>query len=115
MKSYEELLNKLRIFRQERNWEKFHKPKDLAMAAAIEASELMEEFLWKTDDEVLKKVKKDKSRFADEIADTLVYLILLADDLQIDIYEAIENKLHKNAKKYPVEKCKGKSTKYNEL
>ncbi|MDD2998709.1 MAG: nucleotide pyrophosphohydrolase [Erysipelotrichia bacterium] len=115
MKTYNELLKKLRIFRQERNWEKFHKPKDLAMAAAIEAAELMEEFLWKNEEEVIAKVKHDKEKVADEIADTVVYLMLLADDLEIDMYDAIERKMQKNAAKYPVEKCRGKATKYTEL
>jgi NTP pyrophosphatase (non-canonical NTP hydrolase) len=115
MKTYHELLKKLMIFRQERNWEKFHKPKDLAMAAAIEAAELMQEFLWQTEEEVKQKVKNDKERFADEIADTVVYLMLLADDLGIDMFQAIENKLKKNAEKYPVEKCRGKATKYTNL
>jgi NTP pyrophosphatase (non-canonical NTP hydrolase) len=115
MKSYSDLLKKLIIFRQERNWEKFHKPKDLAMAAAIEAAELMEEFLWHSEDEVVKKIEASKERYADEIADTMVYLMLLANDLGIDMYSAIENKLGKNAQKYPVEKCKGKSTKYTQL
>lgn len=115
MKTYQELLKKLMIFRQERNWEKFHKPKDLAMAAAIEAAELMQEFLWQTEEEVKNKVKADKERFADEIADTAVYLMLLADDLGIDMYEAIENKMRKNSEKYPVDKCRGKSTKYTNL
>jgi NTP pyrophosphatase (non-canonical NTP hydrolase) len=103
------------IFRQERNWEKFHKPKDLAMAAAIEAAELMQEFLWQTEDEVKQKVSANKERFADEIADTVVYLMLLADDLGIDMFQAIENKMRKNAEKYPVEKCRGKATKYTNL
>lgn len=115
MKTYNDLLKKLRIFRQERNWEKFHKPKDLAMAASIEAAELMQEFLWKTDEEVTAKVKANPERFADEISDTVVYLMLLADDLGIDMYEAIENKMKKNAEKYPVEKCRGKATKYTNL
>jgi len=115
MKTYHELLKKLMIFRQERQWEKFHRPKDLAMAAAIEAAELMQEFLWKTDDEIATQVSKEKERFADEIADTCVYLMLLADDLGIDMYEAIENKMKKNAERYPVDKCRGKSTKYTNL
>lgn len=115
MKTYHELLQKLRIFRQERQWEQFHKPKDLAMAAAIEAAELMQEFLWQTEEEVKAKVKADKERFADEIADTVVYLMLLADDLGIDMYQAIENKMQKNSEKYPVDKCRGKATKYTNL
>jgi len=115
MKTYQELLKKLIIFRQERNWEKFHKPKDLAMAAAIEAAELMQEFLWKSDEEVTFEVTNNKRRFADEIADTVVYLMLLADDLGIDMYEAIDTKMKKNAERYPVEKCRGKSTKYTNL
>ena len=115
MKTYHDLLKKLIIFRQERHWEKFHKPKDLAMAAAIEAAELMQEFLWKTDEEVVSQVNKDKERFADEIADTVVYLMLLADDLGIDMYDAIERKMRKNAERYPVDKCRGKATKYTNL
>ncbi|KAF1080609.1 MAG: hypothetical protein GQF41_3019 [Candidatus Rifleibacterium amylolyticum] len=115
MKTYHELLKKLIIFRQERNWEKFHKPKDLAMAAAIEAAELMQEFLWKSDEEVTVEVTNNKQRFADEIADTVVYLMLLADDLGIDMYEAIDSKMKKNAERYPVDKCRGKSTKYTNL
>lgn len=115
MKTYHELLKKLRIFRQERNWEKFHKPKDLAMAAAIEAAELMQEFLWKTEDEVVAKTRSNPERYADEIADTVVYLMLLADDLGIDMFEAIENKMKKNAEKYPIDKCRGKATKYTNL
>lgn len=115
MKTYHELLQKLRIFRQERQWEQFHKPKDLAMAAAIEAAELMQEFLWQTEEEVKAKAKSDKERFADEIADTVVYLMLLADDLGIDMYQAIENKMRKNGEKYPVDKCRGKATKYTNL
>lgn len=115
MKTYHELLQKLRIFRQERNWEQFHKPKDLAMAAAIEAAELMQEFLWQDDEDVKNKIKNDQQRFADEIADTVVYLMLLADDLGIDMYQAIENKMLKNAAKYPIDKCHGKATKYTNL
>jgi NTP pyrophosphatase (non-canonical NTP hydrolase) len=115
MKTYNDLLKKLIIFRQERKWEPFHKPKDLAMAAAIEAAELMQEFLWQSDEEIKSKVKRNKERFADEIADTAVYLMLLSNDLDIDLYQAIENKMSKNAQKYPVDKCKGKATKYTDL
>lgn len=115
MKTYHDLLKKLIIFRQERNWERFQKPKDLAMAAAIEAAELMQEFLWKTEGEVVAQVSQDKQRFADEIADTVVYLMLLANDLGIDMYEAIDAKMKKNADRYPVDKCRGKSTKYTNL
>jgi len=115
MKTYHELLKKLIIFRQERHWEKFHKPKDLAMAAAIEAAELMQEFLWKSEEEINTQVSQHREKFADEIADTVVYLMLLADDLGIDIYDAIEAKMKKNAERYPVDKCRGRSTKYTDL
>jgi len=115
MKTYHELLKKLIIFRQERHWEKFHKPKDLAMAAAIEAAELMQEFLWKSEEEVAAEITSNKQRFADEIADTVVYLMLLANDLGIDMYAAIDSKMKKNAERYPVEKCRGKATKYTNL
>ncbi len=115
MEKFEKLLLKLRVFRQERDWEKFHKPKEVAMAAAIEAAELMEIFLWKNEEEIKRFIAKNRETVADEIADTAVYLMLLADDLGIDLLDAIEAKMKKNAEKYPVEKCKGRYEKYSEL
>ena len=109
------LIKKLLIFRQERDWKKFHKPKDLAMALSIESSELMEEFLWKSEPEVKKFVNESKQTIAYEMADVAVYLLLLANDLDIDLFSAINAKMKINAKKYPVNKCKGIATKYDKL
>lgn len=115
MERYNEVLKKLRAFRKSRDWEKFHTPKNLAMGISIEASELLLEFLWKTDAEVKEKLEAAPQSVIDEIADIATYLMLLSSDLNINIFDAIEQKMAKNAEKYPVEKCYGKATKYNEL
>jgi len=115
MKRYNEILAKLTEFRQERNWEQFHTPKNLSMGIAIEASELMQEFLWKTDEEITKLIAESPDSVADEIADIGAYLFLLSKDLNINVFDAIEQKMAKNAAKYPVNKCFGKATKYNKL
>jgi len=115
--NFQNILVRLKSFRKERNWKKFHDPKSVSEAIVIEASELLELFLWKEKKELKKELLKQNYReeIADEIADTMNFLILLADDLKIDLEEAIENKIAKNKKKYPIEKAKGKSTKYNKL
>lgn len=109
------LIQKLIDFRKKRDWEQFHNPKDLSMSIAIEAAELMEEFQWKTREEVDLHIKDNKEKIADEIADIMTYLLLLAHDLDIDIKGAVNSKMDKNELKYPVEKCKSKNTKYTHL
>jgi NTP pyrophosphatase (non-canonical NTP hydrolase) len=115
--SFQQVLKKIKKFRDERDWMQFHDPKNMATAVSIEASELLEHFLWKTPEEVEQylKNKKNKEEVSDEIADIMTYLIELADNLEIDIETAIENKMKKNAQKYPVEKAHGKADKYNKL
>ncbi|TKS57406.1 nucleotide pyrophosphohydrolase [Mesohalobacter halotolerans] len=103
------LILELLEFRQKRDWEQFHKPKDLALALSIEASELLECFLWKD----IKSA--NRSNIKNEIADILSYLLYLANDLDIDLEEATLSKIKQNEIKYPVSKSKGKSTKYNQL
>lgn len=100
-------------FRDDRDWKQFHNPKDLAAAIAIEASELQEHFLWKSKDESYWIGKSQDA--IDEFADIFNYLILYADTLDIDIEKAISNKIKENNLKYPVEKAKGNSDKYNKL
>ena len=116
-KSFESILKKIKKFRDERDWKKFHNPKDMAEAISIESSELLELFLWKTKEESLEfvKNKKNHEEISDEVADVMVFLIEFIDDCDIDIEKAIENKLQKNAKKYPVNKAKGIATKYTKL
>ncbi len=84
------------------------------MAISLEAGELMEHFLWKTPDEVEARIESHREEISDEIADVAVYLFELADNLGIDLLQAMENKMQKNAGKYPAEKVKGSSKKYSE-
>lgn len=109
MKNWEDLKNILVEFRNERDWEQFHNPKDLALALSIEVSELNELFLWKKSEEA------DVEKIKDELADVFAYAILLAERYNLDINEIVSNKVLKNAEKYPVAKAKGTSKKYNEL
>lgn len=111
----EQILQKIRAFRDERDWKQFHNHKDLAIALSIEASELLEHFLWKTPQEVDACAANKKEEIRDEIADIATYLFELADNLDIDLIAAMEQKLKKNAKKYPVHKAKGSNKKYTEL
>ncbi|WBV58215.1 nucleotide pyrophosphohydrolase [Chryseobacterium daecheongense] len=96
-------------FRDERDWQQFHNSKDLALALSIEASELLEVFLWKQNEDF------NRDKLEEELADVFMYGILLADKNKIDINNIILKKLHKNGEKYPVDKAKGKSDKYDEL
>jgi NTP pyrophosphatase (non-canonical NTP hydrolase) len=114
---WEPLLALLRTFRDDRDWKQFHHPKDLAAAIAIEAGELQEQFLWKTNDEVAADLAAPARRRAvvDEVADVLICTLLLADCLGIDIDRAVREKTAANAKKYPVSKARGTARKYTEL
>lgn len=109
---FDDLKTRLRLFAAERDWDQFHSPKNLAMALTVEAAELQEIFQWLTEAQSAELSPSDRERAADEIADVLLYLIRLADKLDIDIARAAVNKLAKNAEKYPVELAKGKARKY---
>lgn len=109
MSEIEELKAKIRAFRDARDWEQFHNSKDLALALSIEASELLELFLWKENEAA------DPQKMKEELADVLMYALLLADKHQLNIKEIIEDKIKANNQKYPVEKAKGTAKKYNEL
>jgi len=105
----------LEEFAKQRDWNKFHTPKNLAVALAVEASELLEVFQWLTDDEskTIANSDKDMELIRDELADIQIYLLRLAYKLNINIETAVESKLIKNALKYPVELSKGNAVKYN--
>ncbi|OJE49371.1 nucleotide pyrophosphohydrolase [Bacillus proteolyticus] len=107
-----ELTNKVIQFRDERNWKQFHNPKDLAISISLEASELLENFQWKSNEEAL---NKNMDNIKDELADVLIYSMLLANDLGFDVEEIVKNKIEKNNSKYPVEKAYGVKTKYTDL
>jgi NTP pyrophosphatase (non-canonical NTP hydrolase) len=93
----------------------FHDPKNLSISIVLEAAELLEHFQWKNKKEVEEHIKANREDVSDEIADIAMYLVELCDNLGIDLLEAMNKKLEKNAKKYPVEKAKGRATKYNKL
>lgn len=107
-----ETVNEINRFRDERNWRQFHNPKDLAISISLEASELLELFQWKTNEEVV-EAKADALK--EELADVLIYCSMLADDLGLDMDTIVMEKLKKNAAKYPVEKSRDNKRKYNEL
>ncbi|MFM9059760.1 MAG: nucleotide pyrophosphohydrolase, partial [Planctomycetaceae bacterium] len=112
-----QLVAAVRRFRDERDWAQFHTPKNLAAATAIEAAELQERFLWKTDAEVDRDLADAAKRagVADEIADVVMFAMLLADRLGIDLADAITAKLVANERKYPVKLARGNARKYTEL
>ena len=117
MDSWQDLTAIIRQFRDERDWSQFHTPKNLAAAIAIEAAELQEQFLWKTDKEIEKDLKGGRKRepVIEEIADVLMFALLLADRLDIDVAKAISDKLAANELKYPVALARGNARKYTEL
>lgn len=99
-------------YRDDRDWRQFHNEKDLAISISLEASELLELFQWKNPEEV---VQEDLISIKEELADVLIYSLMLASNLELDISEIIQEKLLKNNKKYPVSKSIGSNKKYNEL
>ena len=109
------LRDALRAFTAARNWQSFHSPKNLAMALSVEAAELLEVFQWMTEADSRNLEPAAKTAASEEIADVLLYLILLCDALGIDPVAAAERKMAANAQKYPVEKARGTSKKYTEL
>lgn len=112
MSEIEELTKLINKFREDRDWRQFHNPKDLAISLSIEASELLETFQWKNSEEAIGKNKLNIQR---ELADVIVYALMLSDDLDFDVKQIVESKLIENAKKYPVEKSKGSNEKYSSL
>ncbi len=115
MTDLEELQTAIIRFRDDRNWQQFHKPKDLAISLTLEATEFLEHFQWKTEEEFEKHFKEHGEDVEDELIDTLYWVLLIAHDLEIDITKAFERKMAKNAKKYPVKKATGNHSKYTEL
>jgi NTP pyrophosphatase (non-canonical NTP hydrolase) len=112
MNDFQILIDELVKFRDDRNWSQFHNTKDLAVAISIEASELNELFLWKTNEE---SELVDRNKLKEELADVLAFTLLLAGKHGFDIKEIVLEKIKKNGEKYPVEKSKGTARKYDEL
>lgn len=103
-----------RQFARERDWEQFHTPKNLAMALTGEAAELQEIFQWLTPEQSAQLDDRQRAHATEEIADVLLYLCRLADVLQIDLADAAQAKLQRNAEKYPAEQVRGSAAKYHE-
>jgi dCTP diphosphatase len=115
MSEIREITEKIKRFRDERDWMQFHDPKNMAVSIILEASELLEHFQWKTKEEVEQYVKQNNAGIQDEVADIALYLFELADNLGFSLKEAMEKKIKKNQAKYPIEKARGKHTKYDKL
>ena len=115
MKNINDLTKRIIAFRNARDWKQFHNPKDVALSLVLEATEVMEHFQWKSKREMKKYVIEKKSEIGEELADVLWWVLLMSYDLKIDVLNALEKKIKKNEDKYPVEKAKGKHTKYNKL
>ncbi|MBF8669715.1 hypothetical protein D3C76_803130 [compost metagenome] len=113
----EHIQQQLRVFAQERDWEQFHTPKNLASALAVEASELLEIFQWLTEAQSIAITDDERQlrKVEEEMADVTLYLFRLADVLGLDLQAAVDRKLRINAEKYPVEKAHGNAKKYTEL
>ncbi len=110
----DDLTRLLRAFVRERDWEKFHSPKNLTMALAVEASELMEHFQWLTEDESYNLPADKRAAVKDEMADVLIYLVRLADRLGVDLLAAAEHKMERNRDRYPAELVRGSAKKASE-
>ena len=110
-----ELRDALRAFAAERDWDQFHSPRNLAAALSVEAAELLEPFQWLTDEQCRDLSPETRAAVEQELADVLLYLVRLADKLDVDLIEAARTKMARNAAKYPIEKSRGSSRKYDEL
>lgn len=102
-------------FREDRNWQQFHNPKDQALSLVLEAAELMEHFQWKNAEEMTAYLRDHKEEVADELSDVFYWLLTMSHDFDIKLVDAFKKKLAKTAKKYPIKKSKGNHKKYTEL
>lgn len=111
---FDQIKEHIRQFAAERDWDQFHSPKNLSMALIVEAAEMVEHFQWLTEDQSHNLAKDKLAEVEQELADIQIYLIRLADKLQLDVLAAVEKKLALNAQKYPADKVRGSSKKYTE-
>jgi NTP pyrophosphatase (non-canonical NTP hydrolase) len=110
-----DLRDELRAFAAERDWDQFHSPRNLATALAVEAAELLEPFQWLTEEQSRYLPPETRVAVEEELADVLLYLVRLADKLDVDLAAAARAKIARNGAKYPVEKARGSSRKYDAL
>jgi NTP pyrophosphatase (non-canonical NTP hydrolase) len=112
--SIQQLTEHLQQFASDRDWEQFHSPKNLAMALSVEVAEIVEHFQWLTEQQSRDLDAAKRAQVAEELADALIYLVRLADQLEIDLLEAAERKLAINESKYPADRVRGSARKYSE-
>lgn len=115
MTDIKRLTKRIIAFRDAREWKKFHRPKDVAIALVLEAAEVIEHFQWKSEADTVKYLRTNKERVAEELADVFYCVLLMSHDLGIDISDALSRKMDQNEKKYPVAKAKGNAKKYTEF
>ncbi len=115
MSEIKKLTQKIVNFRDARDWKQFHNPKDCAISLSLEASELLEHFQWKSEEDIKKHLRTHKEDVSDELVDVLYWVLLISHDLKMDLKKAFDEKMKKNDLKYPVKKSKGKNKKYTEL
>lgn len=115
MSDIKKLTEKIIKFRDARDWKQFHNPKDVALSLVLEATEVLEHFQWKAQKEIEEYIKTNKDDIGEELADVLYWVLLMNHDLKLDTAKVLEKKIMKNERKYPVDRVKGKHTKYNKL
>jgi|SRR3990172_9658814 len=115
MSDIDDLTSKIVDFRDARDWKQFHNPKDMALSLVLEAAEVLEHFQWKNQTEVENHVQEKKNEIGEELADVLYWILLMSHDLDVDVAAALREKVKKNEIRYPLEKAKGKHTKYTDL
>ena len=115
MTRLEDLSRRIAEFATARDWDQFHSPKNLSMALSVEAAELLEHFQWLTEEQTLTLTAEKLAEIESELADVFIYLVRLADRLEVDLHAAAERKLDVNETKYPIDKAKGNAKKYTDL
>lgn len=115
MSNIRDLTEKIVKFRDARDWKQFHNSKDMALSLVLEAAEVLEHFQWKNQTEVDNHVSDKKEEVGEELADVLYWILLMSHDLGVNVAEALDKKLKKNETRYPLEKSKGRHTKYTDL
>lgn len=115
MSDFNQATSRVLEFINNRDWNQFHNPKDLALSLVLESAEVMEHFQWKNNEEAQEYAKTNREAIGDELADVLYWVLLMSHNLNIDIKQAFESKMLKNEIKYPIDKSKGKHHKYNQL